>query len=503
MENRKELSEKSKQLIAKQFKSDILNKSTGYYKKENIFPITSKPNELKIKLDKFIPHFNEIKPAERRFNNLLSDKQRNNSFILKHKNLEPNKNPELEIKRKRAKTIKDNCYDEKGNFSSKRRYIFEFYGIDKLNLNKIDDNQINNIEIMKEEDFPKEKENEKGKEKEKYNYKHQNNIKRRRIKELILKSRNINNEDDDENECCSNIKPNHERLKTFNEENDKFLLTFNEKNNKTTLLLNNIDEKHLNKISRNKNSIINYNLNLSSYANNEIQNTVSNIKNPEKSHNRIRTDINFPNIYSYNVREMPKYHSKDISKLFYTTTNFPVKNIRIKKPDNKEKEYFNLEFKNNKNNPDENYNKMDKKNIKEIFYKNGLHLYDLNEDGMNILSTEKKIEAKLRKNKDDINFEKNYKNALKILEKNGIKVDKNQILNEKGFQNKVIKKKRKGTPGRVLYDNRFHKDENTKINTGKKNKILKKKNKKIIPQNNNDYKNNYKFKEKYFNHNKK
>ena len=29
------------------FKSDILNKSTGYYKKEKIFPITAKPNELK------------------------------------------------------------------------------------------------------------------------------------------------------------------------------------------------------------------------------------------------------------------------------------------------------------------------------------------------------------------------------------------------------------------------------------------------------------------------
>ena len=502
MENRKELSEKSKKLIAKQFKSDILNKSTGYYKKENIFPITAKPNELKIKLDKFIPHFNEIKPAERRFFNLLSDKQRNNSFILKHKNLEPNKNKELENERKRAKTIKDNCYDEKGNFSSKRRYIFEFYGVDKLNEYKNNENKINNIEVMKEEDLTNKQNIEKGK----GNYKLQNNIKKRRIRDLILKSRNINNDNDDENEneYYSNIKPNHERLKTFNEQNDNFLLTFNDKNNKTAFLLKNKEEKHLNKISRNKNSILDYNLNLSSYANNQIQNRVSNIINPEKSHNRIRTDINFPNIYSYNIREIPKYHSRDISKLFYTTTNFPVKNIRIKKPENKEKEYFNLEFKNNKNNPDENSSKMDSKNIKEIFYKNGLHLYDLNEDGMNILNTEKRMEAKLRKNKDDINFEKNYKNALKILEINGIKVDKNQMLNEKGFQNKVIKKKRKGTPGRVLYDNRFHKDENTKINTGKKNnKILKKKSKNIRPQNNNDYKNNYKYKEKYFNHNKK
>ena len=100
MENRKELSEHSKKLIAKQFKSDILNKSTGYYLKEKIFPITSKPNELKIKFKKFIPHFIEVTPAERKFNNLLSDKQRNNSFIIKNKKLVPNKNQELEIKRK-------------------------------------------------------------------------------------------------------------------------------------------------------------------------------------------------------------------------------------------------------------------------------------------------------------------------------------------------------------------------------------------------------------------
>ena len=53
MENRKELSEKSKKLIAKQFKSDILNISTGYYKKENIFPITPKPNESKQKVKEF------------------------------------------------------------------------------------------------------------------------------------------------------------------------------------------------------------------------------------------------------------------------------------------------------------------------------------------------------------------------------------------------------------------------------------------------------------------
>ena len=57
MEYRKELSEKSKKLIAKQFKSDILNRSTGYYKTENILPITSKPNEKKNKFKKICSSF--------------------------------------------------------------------------------------------------------------------------------------------------------------------------------------------------------------------------------------------------------------------------------------------------------------------------------------------------------------------------------------------------------------------------------------------------------------
>ena len=146
MENRKELSEKSKKLIAKQFNSDILNKKSGYYKKENIYPITSKPNELKINIKEFIPQFKEEKPYERKFNNLLSDKQRNNSFILKYKNIAPNKNKELEIIRKRNKTIKDNCLDNKGNLSCRKRYILEFYGIQKLN-NTFD----HNINIIKKD----------------------------------------------------------------------------------------------------------------------------------------------------------------------------------------------------------------------------------------------------------------------------------------------------------------------------------------------------------------
>ena len=171
-----------------------------------------------------------------------------------------------------------------------------------------------------------------------------------------------------------------------------------------------------------------------------------------------------------------------------------------------EKKYHNLEFKikNNKFNIEpSSSNKIDKKNIKEIFYKNGLHIYDLNEDNMNILSNDKRIKEKLRKNKGHINNEKNYINISEFLDNKEIKLEKNKKLDEKRFQNKVVKRKRKGTPGKVLYDNRFHKDENTKINTGKKIKNLQnKKSKNILPQNNIDYKNHFKFKEKFFNHNK-
>ena len=185
-------------------------------------------------------------------------------------------------------------------------------------------------------------------------------------------------------------------------------------------------------------------------------------------------------------------HSKDITNIFYTKSNNPVKNIRVKnnKLNKEDKDHYLLKFKIKKDDKDLLYN-LDEKNIKEIFYKNGIHIYDINEDDMNILSIKKKMEAKLRKEKKDENFENNYNKALKILEKKGIKVEKEQISDEKGYKN-IVKKKRKGTPGKVLYDNRFHKDENTKLNTGN-NDYFKRKNKITLPQYNRDYKNLYKY----------
>ena len=490
MEFRKELSEKSKKLIEKQFKSDILNKSTGYYKKENIYPITSKPNELKIKLKEFIPHYKEVKAVERYFNNLLSDKQRNNSFIIKNKNINKNKNEELELKRKRAKTIKENCYDKKGNFSSKRRFIFEFYGIDNLNNNNTLEYN-NNINIIKNDE-----EEKINKEKEIKDYNTIINIKKNSInilrkkknknKEKFLKSRNV--EINREEAFC--IKPNYEEKKFYTINNDiEINNSFFNENNK---------EIFYDKITRNKRNkkLIN-----NDSIQNSLNNTLNNTNNPIKIFNRIKTDIHYPGMYLNNtISDIYKktknfYHSKDLTNIFYTKSEYPVKNIKTKKSEinREEKEYFNLEFK--VKDSQENINQKD---IKDIFYNNGLHLFDMNDDKMNALILEKKLEAKLRKKIDDNNFEINYNKVIKLLEKRGIIVDKVKISNEKGFQHKlIVKKKRKGTPGTILYDNRFHKDENTKINTGK-NLNFKRKNKILIPQYDINYKNIVKYKEKYY-----
>ena len=222
---------------------------------------------------------------------------------------------------------------------------------------------------------------------------------------------------------------------------------------------------------------------------------------------RIKTDINFPDLYNNNTTKIQKkekekknyYHPKELNKVFYTQTNKPVKSNRLNKNerDNDEKELFNIEIRNLNsinNNPS-----ADPKKIKEIFHKNGLHAYDFNEDGMNILSREKKMEAKLRKNKKDENFDRNYRKTEKELKKYNITINKRGMVSETGFESKVVRKKRKGTPGKILHKNKEKKDENTKLNTG----LGFKKDKNLLPQKDNNYKNDYNYKNSYYNHNKK
>ena len=421
MENRKELSEKSKKLIAKQFKSDILNKSTGYYKKENIYPITSKPNELKIKLKEFVPHFQEVKAVERHFNNLLSDKQRNNSFIIKHKKIIQNKNEELEIKRKRAKTIRDNCFDKKGNFSCKKRYIFEFYGIDNLN-NTFDYN--NNININTIKNNEEEKNN---KEKEIKDYTHNSNINKEsinksrkyknKLKEKFLKSRNI--EINREENFC--IKPSYyeEKYNTMNNNIDLNNSFFND-NNK---------ELFYNKITRNKNQINDDDI---------MQNTFTNTNayNYKKMFNRMRTDIHYPGMYLNNtVNDIYKkqknfFHARDLSNIFYTKNECPIPNPRIKKQflENKDKEHFVLEFKSK-----DSQENLNQKNIKEMTGSKTL------EECLNIINKNNNININI--NNYDYKFRtKSIRSDFKInnLSYSLSCTDKIMIRNILGFQGKFL-----------------------------------------------------------------
>ena len=134
---------------------------------------------------------------------------------------------------------------------------------------------------------------------------------------------------------------------------------------------------------------------------------------------------------------------------------------------------------------------VDKKKLNQLFLKNGLHLYDFKDEGMNIASNDNnKFEAKLRKNKKDENFEKNYNKVIRELNKINIKVNRCGMNNDNCLFNK-FSKIRKGTPGKNLKKN------NTNINYGIK------RDKGIQPQKNPDYKNGYKYNLNYFNHKKK
>ena len=152
--------------------------------------------------------------------------------------------------------------------------------------------------------------------------------------------------------------------------------------------------------------------------------------------------------------------------MFSTENTNPIVK-KLKKIDkvvnkNDEKDYYDIEIKN----IDSEQN-IDDKKIKEIFYKNGLHMYDINNDGLNGLFREKKIEAKIRKDRNDEGFDKKYRKVVKELDKYKIEMDECKINDEKGFLNKNGRKKRRGTPGNALHNRNLDKHNvNNKLNTG-------------------------------------
>ena len=424
MEFRKEKSEKSKEWIRNQFKSDIFNIDTGYYKTENILPVTSKPNQRQKKVD-FIPKYKEIKHYERHFNDLLSDQQKRSSNIKKFKPNPSRKNYDLEMRRNRSKEILDNCYDNRGVFSAKKLYLLEFYGKEKLNTICNDDRKRN----YQSNKSIKEKRNTS-------NNKYLNN--KRILSQNLPQELDIDSIDNESR--IQNLKNNF-----IDDYNDTYQV------NNTT---NNIN-------------VMQYNL----YPNIKKQKE-TNFESPKNKFHRktfsitnINTD-NINNIKPTDKLEKKYYGHRDITKLFSTENINPIVK-KLKKIDkvankNDEKDYYDIEIKN----MDSEQN-IDDKKIKEIFYKNGLHMYDINNDGLNGLFREKKIEAKIRKDRNDEGFDKKYRKVVKELDKYKIEMDECKINDEKGFLNKNGRKKRRGTPGNALHNRKLDKhNDNNKLNTG-------------------------------------
>lgn len=480
MEYRKEKSEHSKELIRKHFQSDILNISTGYYKTEKLLPVTPKPNESRDNMKEFVPQYNMLKPNVRQVSDLMSHKQK---FDLSFQHFVPplkRQNSEVNVLRNYTRTIKDSCYDDKGNFSAKKRFRLEFFG--KENVNYIDKKKLNRSFSQTIKDKRK---NSIGKFSHYYNYAPFYLPKTSRLMERIRSSKNIKN------------------------------IYSTEKNHNL---------KNIPKTPRKKstNDIINYNFKSPEPENNSKKNktNINFIKFDDDKIDKIKS----PHHNNTKYKSQGKiYYSKpkNFNKEFYSKTNQPIKSsvASIMAKDTDEKDYFDIEIKNENNKKGPN---VDQKKLKQIFLKNGLHLFDFNEDGMNNLFNDKKIEAKLRKNKRDENFDKNYRNVVKELNKINVVVNCNGMIKDTGFINKNAQRKRKGTPGKNLYKNKENKNENNKLNsafvvkkeksivpTGENRKNIANKNfgfkrdKNIMPQENKEYKNGYNYKMNYYNHKRK
>lgn len=439
MEFRKEKSEKSKNIIKKQLESDIFNLKTGYYKKEKILPISPKPNEYRQKIKEFVPKYKELKHYERNFINLLNEEQKHNPKIT---NLKPNqnlKNVELEITRNRSKEVKKNCYDKNGNFSAKKLYLYDVF---KKEEEENNDNEAKTIN------------------KSKLNHSNSKSIKENRNKsnknifnKKILLQKIPKNLDID---YINNIEKIHNINNTYNKY--YYNTQYNNKNPKNLKYINN---------------------NISSYQKKENLNIINWTINPYDNNNYNRKyKYNKENKQFYKVNSVPQKvkktksetifygHPKELTKVFSTESINDKKNIikRINKRDTEEQEIFNILIKNIE--VDRNALLIDDKKLKEIFYKNGLHLYDFNEDGLNDLFINKSIEAKLRKNKKDENFDRNYRKVVNELTKYNIRLDKKEMIDGKGFKNQNSVKKRKGTPGVALHKNKDKKDDNNELNVG-------------------------------------
>ena len=425
-----------KELLRRQlYQSDIFNINTGYYKKEKILPITPKPTEINKKVKEFIPHYKNIYAHLRLNNDLLSQRlnksysQNNFNFTLKRQN------SEVHNLRKYNKTIKDNCFDENGNFSAKKRFRLEFYGKEERN------NIFHNRTFIK-------KPSKSIKEKRKFSL-------RKNSKSSLHK---LDNVDDLKYKSFKRIHSCKNFCKNKNStDNDK-----------------DIDNKYK--------KMLEY----TPYKQKENKKINGNFPNKDNKQKSINNKFSFTQLST--KKNKNKSLTKDSLNIKAITNKINTKKTTTNNQNFENDDFF-IEITNENNNTKKSNVIVDKKKLKQIFLKNGLHIYNFNENATNILSNNEKFEAKLRKNKEDENFDKNYRNVVRELNKINIKVNRHGMVYDSCIFNKNSKI-RKGTPGKNLKKN------NNKLNYGIK------RDKYVLPIQNKEYKNGYKYNLNYFNHNK-
>ena len=130
---------RKKLIIRELYQSDILNIKTGYYKTERIFPITPKPTETSIK---YLILNNKKNISKLTLSNDLLNNSYNKTVRIKRQNSEVHT-----FGKYFSKIIKNNCLDEKGNYSAKKRFKLEFFG--EKGVNNIFNNQTNDKKANK------------------------------------------------------------------------------------------------------------------------------------------------------------------------------------------------------------------------------------------------------------------------------------------------------------------------------------------------------------------
>ena len=257
-------------------------------------------------------------------------------------------------------------------------------------------------------------------------------------KENINKSSINNIKSDFKKEIC-NIDAKHDTKNYEKKAEEKRL------NYKHSRFSTNTDWKNPNTETHKKNNI-NSNLNKSNFSRrytlqNENINTNNNIRNSLCSESNKKGE-KFTNIDSVDYDIITGKKSNEKNKLIKEfSENIKSGNISLNnKNDNFQTEYYELIV-------SKNFDKTDVNIIKNYFVNNGIHLFKLKEKSDNMNNKSGKITFRIRKDKNDKDYDKKISSINNLISNKDMKL--NKIDNNLKIETKA-KKTRQKTPGNVL-----------------------------------------------------